>query len=90
MARDQSISGEIDQDDAWAVIRAYFKQHGLVSQQISSFNRFLSFSVQEIVKEHRENRIKVEPQYVPGGKSEENIYYDITFDQVHVNNCPRM
>ena len=44
-AREHSISGEIDQDDAWAVIRAYFKQHGLVSQQISSFNRFLSFSV---------------------------------------------
>ena len=57
---------EIDQDDAWAAIRAYFKQHGLVSQQISSFNRFLSFNVQEIVKEHKDNRIKVEPQYLPG------------------------
>lgn len=25
-------SEEIDSEDAWAVIRAYFKQHGLVSQ----------------------------------------------------------
>ena len=42
----------IDIDDAWAVIRSYFKKHGLVSQQISSFNRFLEVSIQEIVNEH--------------------------------------
>jgi DNA-directed RNA polymerase beta subunit len=54
------FSEEIDTEDAWSVIRAYFKQHGLVSQQISSFNRFLSFNVQEIVREHATNRIKVE------------------------------
>jgi hypothetical protein len=27
-----SSSQEISQDDAWTVIKAYFKQHGLVSQ----------------------------------------------------------
>ena len=26
------VGAEIDQDDAWTVIKAYFKQHGLVSQ----------------------------------------------------------
>lgn len=41
----------IDQDDAWTVIRSYFSQHGLVSQQISSFDRFLNFNVQEIINE---------------------------------------
>ena len=35
----------IDSEDAWAVIKAYFQQHGLVSQQIGSFNRFLKFNV---------------------------------------------
>jgi len=49
----------IDNDDCWQVIRSYFKQHGLVSQQISSFNRFLQQSVQEIVKEHQDNKIEV-------------------------------
>ena len=44
----------IDSDDAWAVIKAYFQQHGLVSQQIGSFNRFLKFNVQEIVTENGE------------------------------------
>ncbi len=53
----------IDNEDSWQVIRAYFKQHGLVSQQISSFNRFLERSVQEIVKEHQDNKIPVPPQF---------------------------
>lgn len=28
----EANSQEINQDDAWTVIKAYFKQHGLVSQ----------------------------------------------------------
>ncbi|MFO0117574.1 MAG: hypothetical protein ACK521_08165 [bacterium] len=31
----------IDQDDCWKVIDSYFKQNGLVAQQIFSFERFL-------------------------------------------------
>ena len=44
----------IDQDDCWKVIDSYFKQNGLVAQQIFSFERFLQYSVQEIIKEFRE------------------------------------
>lgn len=81
------------------MIRSYFKQHGLVSQQISSFNRFLEMYVQEVVKEHKENYIKVENQYLPekmvdrddSVRNEEgDVYYKITFDQVHVNSSPRI
>ena len=60
------LEGEIEDEDAWAVIDQYFKQHGLVSQQISSFDRFLKCSVQEIVREHHVNHIKVDNQYRPG------------------------
>ena len=35
----------IDIEDSWQVIKSYFKLHGLVSQQISSFNRFLERSL---------------------------------------------
>ena len=56
----------IDQDDAWTVIRSYFSQHGLVSQQISSFDRFLNFNVQEIINEIGKVQIDVIPQYVTG------------------------
>ena len=31
----------IDQDDCWKVIDSYFKQNGLVAQQIFSFERFI-------------------------------------------------
>lgn len=51
----------IDQDDAWTVIRSYFSQHGLVSQQISSFDRFLNFNVQEIINEIGKVQIDVIP-----------------------------
>ena len=54
-----SGSQEIDSEDAWAVIKAYFKQHGLVSQQISSFNRFVNISLQDIISESGEIQIEV-------------------------------
>jgi DNA-directed RNA polymerase II subunit RPB2 len=59
---------EITQEDAWAVIKGYFEQHGLVSQQISSFDRFLSYTVQDIVTENSVVSIIPEKQYAPGGK----------------------
>lgn len=59
---------EITQEDAWAVIKSYFEQHGLVSQQISSFDRFLNYTIQDIVHELREIEIVPEKQYAPGCK----------------------
>lgn len=59
---------EITQEDAWAVIKSYFEQHGLVSQQISSFDRFLNYTIQDIVHELREIEIVPEKQYAPGRK----------------------
>ena len=44
----------IEADDAWTVIKSYFQQHGLVSQQVESFNRFLKFNVQDIISENGE------------------------------------
>lgn len=62
-------SDEITQEDAWALIKAYFSQHGLVSQQISSFDRFLSYTIQDIVEENSVLNIIPEKQYAPGSKS---------------------
>ena len=44
---------EITDKDSWKVIRAYFNQHGLVSQQIGSFNQFIDKNIQEIIDENR-------------------------------------
>lgn len=63
---------EINQEDAWTVIRAYFKQHGLVSQQISSYNQFVMQAIQQIVVENGEIQIPVEPQYILGNITKVN------------------
>ena len=63
-----SQNEEITQDDSWAVIKSYFEQHGLVSQQISSFDRFLSYTIQDIVTENAIATINPERQFAPGGK----------------------
>lgn len=55
---------ELQQDDAWTVIRSYFSQHGLVSQQISSFERFMSFNIQDIIREIGTIQIDVVNQYL--------------------------
>lgn len=51
----------IEADDAWTVIKSYFQQHGLVSQQVESFNRFLKFNVQDIISENGEVQIEEVP-----------------------------
>lgn len=63
-----NMESEITQEDAWAVIRSYFDQHGLVSQQISSFDRFMNYTIQEIVGELSTIEVQPEKQYAPGSK----------------------
>jgi DNA-directed RNA polymerase II subunit RPB2 len=77
----------IDQDDCWKVIDSYFKQNGLVAQQIFSFERFLQYSVQEIIKEFRETDIKRTLQYY--GPNDEEATYKIIFGSATVNQYPR-
>ena len=77
----------IDQDDCWKVIDSYFKQNGLVAQQIFSFERFLQYSVQEIIKEFKETEIKQERQYY--GLNDEEATYKIIFGSATVNQFPR-
>jgi hypothetical protein len=39
----------VTQEDAWAVISAYFDEKGLVRQQLDSFNEFIQNTMQELV-----------------------------------------
>ena len=76
----------IDQDDSWKVIDSYFKQNGLVAQQIFSFERFLRFSVQEVIKEYQETIIPREQQY--HGDEDEEATYKLIFGNATVSNYP--
>jgi DNA-directed RNA polymerase II subunit RPB2 len=56
---DSSEAEEITDKDSWKVISAFFNQHGLVSQQIGSFNQFVHKNIQEIIDENK--LISIEP-----------------------------
>lgn len=62
--------GEIGQDDAWAVISAYFEDKGLVRQQLDSFDEFIQNTMQEIVDEASYIEIRPEAQHNPGRQSD--------------------
>ena len=79
-------SEEISDQDCWKVISAYFSQHGLVSQQIGSFNQFVRNNIQEIVDENRVVRIESDANYKQGG---EQITYELTFNQVRIAANPQ-
>lgn len=61
---------EITQDDAWAVISAYFEEKGLVRQQLDSFDEFIQNTMQEIVDESADIEIRPESQHNPGRQAE--------------------
>jgi DNA-directed RNA polymerase II subunit RPB2 len=42
---------EVTTEDCWVVISAFFKEKGLVSQQLDSFDEFIHTSIQELVWE---------------------------------------
>lgn len=61
---------EITQEDAWAVISAYFEEKGLVRQQLDSFDEFIMNTMQEIVDESADIEIRPESQHNPGHQSD--------------------
>jgi len=77
---------EISDQDCWKVISAYFSQHGLVSQQIGSFNQFVRNNIQEIVDENKVVRVETDANYKQGG---EKITYELNFNQVRIARHPQ-
>jgi DNA-directed RNA polymerase II subunit RPB2 len=67
---DPDLRDEIGQDDAWAVISAYFEEKGLVRQQLDSFDEFIQNTMQEIVDESADIEIRPESQHNPGRQAE--------------------
>lgn len=67
---DDEEEDEITQEDAWAVISAYFEEKGLVRQQLDSFDEFIQNTMQEIVDESADIEIRPESQHNPGHQSD--------------------
>lgn len=78
---------EIAQEDAWAVISAFFEEKGLVRQQLDSFNEFVSNTMQEIIDESNEIVVRPENQYNAGLDRDEmeEKEYKIKFGQIYLS-----
>jgi len=77
---------EITQEDAWAVISAYFEEKGLVRQQLDSFDEFIQNTMQEIVDESSDIEIRPESQHNPGRNTETgDVTYKINFGQIYLS-----
>ncbi|KAM0674179.1 DNA-dependent RNA polymerase II [Gurleya vavrai] len=63
--------------EIWSIINSYFTQHGLVAQQLQSFNSFIHHSLQEIVDENRVLKIST--------TDKSSLYHTIklTFNQIY-------
>ena len=70
--------------DSWVAIKAYFDEHGLVRQQLDSFDEFITNTILEIVEDQLPIRVKPQPQYGPGHEASSQRY-TVTFGQVRLS-----
>ena len=80
---------EINDKDSWKVIRAYFNLHGLVSQQISSFNQFVGKNIQEIIDENKTIIVDPDINYGNRGETQDHTTYEINFNQCKIAAHPQ-
>jgi DNA-directed RNA polymerase II subunit RPB2 len=81
----EETDDEITQEDAWAVISAFFEEKGLVRQQLDSFDEFVSNTMQEIIDEAPEIVVRPESQHMPGAAELDDREYKISFGQIYLS-----
>ena len=79
---------EINENDSWKVIDAYFSQHGLVSQQIGSFNQFVNHKIQDIINEYKIINITPDINYA-SSSIKDRTKYEIEFGDVKISGNPQ-
>jgi len=83
------LDGAVDaitQEDAWAVISAYFEEKGLVRQQLDSFDEFIQITMQELVDDTGGIEVTPERQFGVGEDVDAPLEkYKIEFGQVWVS-----
>ena len=52
------MDGEVQEHHLWDVLDKYFKQNGLVKQQLDSYNKFTT-DIKQVIKEYGNFSIKV-------------------------------
>ena len=74
-----SDDAPISQEQSWAVITSYFREKGLVRQQIDSFDAFINTTLWEVITGNRAIEHKRERQHKMGHKEDADITIKISF-----------
>ncbi|SBS82274.1 DNA-directed RNA polymerase II 135 kDa polypeptide [Plasmodium malariae] len=82
---EESDEEQITEEDSWVVIGSFFGSHGLVNQQIESYNDFIEYRMQEIIDEHPQIEIRPQPQYRSDKEENNNIIYSLKFGQLSLD-----
>lgn len=82
---DDDDEESITEEDSWNVIGTFFESHGLINQQIESYNDFIAYRMQEIIDEHPLIEIKSQPQYRSEDEEIENVMYTFKFGQLSLD-----
>ncbi|ONH68821.1 DNA-directed RNA polymerase II subunit RPB2 [Cyberlindnera fabianii] len=77
-------SNEVTSEDCWTVISAFFKEKGLVSQQLDSFDEFIHTSIQELVEEDK-TLILEQPAQHANESDIINRKYEIQFGKIFLS-----
>ncbi len=76
---------EINQEDVWEVISAYFDEKGLVRQQLDSFDEFIMNTMQEIVDEVPRIELVPQQQHNPTMQQQSEVVHGIAFQQIYLS-----
>lgn len=77
---------ELNQEDSWAVISAYFEEKGLVRQQLDSFDEFIQNTMQELVDAAPDIVVIQSEQHEPGqAPTNTQTRYTISFGQIYLS-----
>uniref|UniRef100_A0A7S3B0D6 DNA-directed RNA polymerase subunit beta n=1 Tax=Haptolina ericina TaxID=156174 RepID=A0A7S3B0D6_9EUKA len=76
---------EINQEDCWELITAYFEEKGLVRQQLDSFDEFIMTQMQEIVDEAMTLELVPNQQHNPQMQQRSEVSYSISFGQIYLS-----
>jgi DNA-directed RNA polymerase II subunit RPB2 len=74
---------EITQVDCWTVINSFFKEKGLVTQQLDSFDEFIQNTIQEIVDD--DSKIIHQSVNQHTGVDDTTKQYTIEFGQIYLS-----
>ncbi|KAH8835476.1 DNA-dependent RNA polymerase II second largest subunit [Flagelloscypha sp. PMI_526] len=75
----------ITQEDCWTVINRFFDEHGLVRQQLSSYDEFIATTMQDILAENAELILDQASQHTGHNATDVTRRYEITFDQIYLS-----